>query len=59
MFASAGDSRSGHERAHDPCRADWRDVTAEPAEPAAMSWLIPSCVVAFLAVAAIWALIAL
>jgi hypothetical protein len=59
MFASAGDGRSGHERAHDPCRADWKDVTAEPAEPVAMSWLLPSCALAFLVVLAIWALTAL
>jgi hypothetical protein len=59
MFASAGDGRSGHERAHDPCRADWKELTAEPVEPTSMPWLLPSCVVAFLAVVAIWALTAL
>jgi hypothetical protein len=31
MYSSAGDNGSGHERAHDPCRADWHDVTAEHA----------------------------
>jgi hypothetical protein len=54
MFASPGDGRSGHERAHDPCRADWKEVTADPTEPA-LSWLLPSCAVAFLIVVAIWA----
>jgi hypothetical protein len=29
MYAAAGEGGSGHERAHDPCRADRHDVTAE------------------------------
>ena len=59
MFASAGEGGSGHERAHDPCRADWKDLTAEPADVTARSWLLPSCAVALLALVAIWAIIAL
>jgi hypothetical protein len=37
MLSSAGEGRGGHERAHDPCRADRKEWTAEhplPADPA-------------------------
>jgi hypothetical protein len=29
MYSASSEGGSGHERAHDPCRADWQEVTAE------------------------------
>ncbi|MDP9219666.1 MAG: hypothetical protein M3P23_03905 [Actinomycetota bacterium] len=60
MYAAAGEDGSGHERAHDPCRADWHDVTAEhPGWPSrsgllTLGWLLPGSLVLLLAIATIW-----
>jgi hypothetical protein len=48
MFSSAGAAGAGHERTHDPCRADLRDLTAEEAEGRGLRWLLPSCAAAII-----------
>jgi hypothetical protein len=55
MTRGLGSSDTGHERAHDPCRADWQEVTAVPAEPTRTPWLVPGLVLTLLAVVAVWA----
>ena len=59
MTRGLGSSDSGHERAHDPCRADWDELTAEHAESSSTPWLVPGVLLALLAVVAAWAVTAL
>ncbi|MFL6100116.1 MAG: hypothetical protein ACJ71T_09205 [Actinomycetales bacterium] len=48
MISSAGEARSGHERTHDPCRTDLKDLTADEADGRGPRWLLPSCAGALL-----------
>jgi hypothetical protein len=54
MSRGPGSTDGGHERAHDPCRADWDEVTAQPAASDPIAWLVPGAVLALLALVAAW-----
>lgn len=42
----SADARGGHERLHDPCRADRRDWTEDETDGAPLRWLLTAGVVA-------------